>query len=200
MQEITIFSDYICPFCFIGHHRVQELAAEVTVRTVWEPFEIHPEVPAEGVPLSRFPSELLSRLEESVGALAAEIGLEFRMPRKLPNSRLALIGGEITKKAGVFEHYHAQVFRAYFQLDQDIGNPDVLAQIAQTADVDADFFLKSLNEEIYFDMLRAARRKANSLGLSAVPSFVFADGAIIVGAQPYKVLKEKADKVEKASS
>jgi predicted DsbA family dithiol-disulfide isomerase len=194
MHEITIFSDYICPFCFIGKYRVQQLSEEISIRSNWRPFEIHPETPQQGLAIERFPAAIVERLTSSIGSLAAELGIEIRMPRKLANSRLALLGGEIAREAGKFEAYHEAVFRAYFQSDQDIGDPDVLAQIAEAVGLGADDFMRSVAEKRYHRVLQAAHEQALSLGIMAVPSFILPNASVITGVQSYSLMKQMIEK------
>jgi predicted DsbA family dithiol-disulfide isomerase len=200
MREVVVFSDYICPFCFIGKYRIEKLAEEIPIRPAWKPFEIHPEVPAGGIAIERFPAAMLERLQGSVSVLAAELGIEIRMPRKLPNSHLALLGGEIAREAGRFQQYHDAVFKAYFQADLDIGEIDELARIAETAGIEADFFCKSLQEKKFGDCLGVAFSDAHSLGISAVPSFVFSKFEIITGVQPYPIMKDSAGRFVQIAS
>jgi len=190
MHEITIFSDYICPFCFIGKYRMQQLSEEIAIQSNWRPFEIHPETPQEGLSIGRFPTEIVERLNDNIQSLAAELNIEFRMPRKLANSRLALLGGEIAREAGKFEAYHEAVFRVYFQLDQDIGDLDVLAQIAEAVGLGADDFGESMREKRHQQALQVAHEQALSMGIMAVPSFVLPDAGVITGVQSCSQMKQ----------
>jgi predicted DsbA family dithiol-disulfide isomerase len=192
MQEFDVFSDYICPFCFIGKRRAEKLAEELPIRPVWNGFEIHPETPLEGVPLSRFMPGIISNLEERIRALADEIELEMKMPEKLSNSRLALLGSEFAREAGKLDEYHEAVFRAYFQQAKDIGDMDVLLDIAAEIGLDRSSFQSSLESGELFPALRDSVRRAHSLGLSGVPAYVFGEGNVVVGAQPYDMLKAAA--------
>lgn len=192
MQEFEIFSDYICPFCFIGKRRAEKLAEDLHIRPVWSGFEIHPETPPEGVPLSRFMPGIIANLEDRIRALAEEVDLEMTMPPKLSNSRLALLGGEFAREAGKLDEYHEAVFRAYFQHARDIGDIDVLLDIAAEVDLDRRSFQDSLENGEHFSALRDSVRRAHSLGLSGVPAYVFGEGNIVVGAQPYDLLKAAA--------
>jgi predicted DsbA family dithiol-disulfide isomerase len=194
MQEVVIFSDYICPFCFIGAQRAALLAAELAVRITWRGFEIHPEVPPEGVPLEQFMPAAVSNLEARVRALAEEAGLSMRMPAKLSNSHLALLGAEYARDLGALEEYHEAIFRAYFQESKDIGDIETLVDIWNGINDDSVAFREALASDKYESVLEASAAAARSLGITGVPTFVFADGAIVVGAQPYSVLKNAAEK------
>jgi predicted DsbA family dithiol-disulfide isomerase len=198
---MKVFSDYICPFCFVGKRRVDRLEEELAIRPVWKAFEIHPERPPEGVPIERrFSPGAIARLREHVGLLAAEVGLEMRVPEKLSNSRPALMGGEFAKESGRFEHYHEAVFSAYFLHGKDIGDVEILVDIADGVGIETDPFREAVAGQKHAGALRASRQEADSLGLTAVPSFVFVDGTIVVGAQPYKVLRTVAEKAFRDTS
>ena len=194
MREFIVFSDYICPFCFIGKRRAERLAEELPFRPVWKGFEIHPETPPEGVPLSMFSAGMVANLEGRIRGLSEEIGLEMRMPEKLSNSRLALLGGEFAREAGKPDEYHEAVFTAYFQQGKDIGDVDALLDIAAGIGLDLDSFRGSLESGEHFPALRDSVREAHSMGLSGVPSFVFGERNIVVGAQPYETLKAAAER------
>ncbi len=194
MREFTVFSDYICPFCFIGKRRAERLAEELPLKPVWKGFEIHPETPLEGIPLSRFSPDMVAGLESRIRTLTEEIGLEMQMPEMLSNSRLALQGAEFASEAGKADEYHEAVFTAYFQQASDIGDVETLLDIAGGIGLDRDSFRSSLDSGEHFPALRESVREAHSMGLSGVPSFVFDERNIVVGAQPYEMLRAAAEK------
>jgi predicted DsbA family dithiol-disulfide isomerase len=97
---ITIYSDYICPFCYIGFDRIKKLKEQFDFDIDWEPFEIHPETPKVGLKMDEllFPKEYLEMVMTNVKRLADEEGIKFKFSDKLPNSRLALIVSESARK------------------------------------------------------------------------------------------------------
>ncbi len=194
MQTMTVFSDYICPFCFIGKRTAEALAGEFPIQPVWKGFEIHPEVPPEGIPIAHFTPEMISSLEARVVGLAEEIGLEMRMPERLSNSHLALLGAEFARENDRLNEYHEAVFRAYFQQGKDIGDIEELVEITRRIGMDTDSFRRDVTSGRHEHMLEASLREARSLSLTAVPSFVFADGSIVVGVQSYDVFRPVAEK------
>ena len=194
MQNLTIFSDYICPFCFIGTQRAEHLAREFPIEIIWKGLEIHPEVPPQGILLEGFMPEMLGNLEAQVRVLAEEIGLEMQMPEKLSNSHLALLGAEYAREYGKLEKYHKMVFSAYFQNGKDIGDIETLVELWNCIDDESLSFKEALLTERHAAHLRASIAEAHSLGISAVPSFLFSTGTIIMGAQPYHILRAAAEK------
>jgi len=90
--KVTVFSDYICPFCYIGFYRIEQLKENYDLEIEWRPFEIHPETPKEGAELNslNFPKEYLDMMIANIKRLADDIGISLKFTEKLPNSRLAL--------------------------------------------------------------------------------------------------------------
>jgi len=194
MQNLTVFSDYICPFCFIGMQRAEQLAREFPIEIVWKGLEIHPEVPPQGIPLEGFMPEMLANLEAQVRALAEEIGLEMQMPEKLSNSHLALLGAEYAREYGKLAEYHEMVFSAYFQNGKDIGDIETLVELWNRIDDDSLSFREALLTERHVLHLKSSIAEAHSFGISAVPAFLFSTGTIILGAQPYHILRGAAER------
>ena len=194
MQNLTIFSDYICPFCFIGKQRAERLAEEFPIEIVWKGLEIHPEVPPQGMPLEGLLPDILGNLEAQVRALADEIGLEMQMPTKLSNSHLALLGAEYARECNKLSEYHGTIFSAYFQNGKDIGDIETLVELWSSIADDGASFREALLTERHAPDLEATMSEAHSLNIRAVPAFHFSSGAVILGAQPYHILKEAAEK------
>ena len=101
---IVAYSDYICPWCYIGLRRIERLEREFPVDVEWRPFELHPETPRSGFDLSaRLGGSPRARAyAENIVALAAESELTIRMPRAVANSHLALEAAEFAREHGGF--------------------------------------------------------------------------------------------------
>ena len=91
-KKVIVYSDYICPFCFIGKHRMDRLQEELDVEIEWRGLEIHPETPPEGQTLEDMDinPHYIDMVIENVNKLAAEIALELKSPPKISNSKRAL--------------------------------------------------------------------------------------------------------------
>jgi predicted DsbA family dithiol-disulfide isomerase len=131
--HITAYSDYVCPWCYIGHARVERLVREFPVEVEWRPFELHPETPKSG---ARFSGRLGGSwramvYRENILGLARESGLAMKMPEIIANSHLALEAAEFAREHGRFEALHPALFKAYFEDERDIGDADVLCEIAR---------------------------------------------------------------------
>ena len=94
-MKITVFSDYICPFCYIGIETLRKVQPQVPPLTLeWKGFQIHPEYPAAGIPIeqriAQYGQERYTVIWRNILTLAAGIGLEMHPPPVLTNSLMAL--------------------------------------------------------------------------------------------------------------
>jgi predicted DsbA family dithiol-disulfide isomerase len=192
MKIIEVFSDAICPWCFVGKRRLEKalqlLASPPEI--VWRPFELNLEMPPEGMPRrvyreAKFGSwEHSLALEQHVASEGAKEGIEFRFDliARTPNTLDAHRIVESAARRGCQDAVVEALFRAYFIEGRDIGNRETLASIAgfvidwsATADIAA---------------VRAHEDRAAQLGIQGVPAFV-RDGVLAAsGAQPPAMLAE----------
>jgi predicted DsbA family dithiol-disulfide isomerase len=114
----------------------------------------------------------------------AELGLAFEAPRLLSNSRLAIEASEFARDAGKHPEFHRAVLDAYFARSRDIGDLDVLSQLATRVGLDSAALRQELAGGRYAGRRKAVHDEAFGLGITGVPTFIFADGARVVGAQP----------------
>jgi predicted DsbA family dithiol-disulfide isomerase len=186
-MKITVFSDYICPFCYIGVETLKQVRGEVPAFTLeWKGYQIHPEYPATGISLEQrmrqIGRERYEMIWNNILALAANVGLTMRRPPLLTNSLMALEATEYAKEQGKGEVFSQAVYQAYFQDGLNIGDLDVIHTLATEAGLDADALQIHLQERTYAPRLEAARQEAQQHGVSGVPTFVIGP-AQIVGAQ-----------------
>ncbi|WP_089688038.1 DsbA family oxidoreductase [Billgrantia gudaonensis] len=200
--DITVISDAICPWCFIGKRHLDlalaELPEEVGVSVAWHPFELNPDMPAGGLSrrdyrTAKFGSwERSQALDAQVEAAAAQTGLEIHHERmtRTPNTfdahRLIWLAGEHGVQSAVVD----ALFRYYFVEGQDIGDSAVLANAARDgglADIDVPAFLASDQGR---NEVRAALDEAQRLGVSGVPTFIIDDAVGLAGAQPPEALRQ----------
>lgn len=191
-KKVIVYSDYICPFCYIGKNRIDRLQEEFDVEVEWRPLEIHPETPLGGVTLGELglDSHYLEMIIENVNRLASEIGLNLVQPKKIPNSKLALMLCEFARENGKFDEYHSEVFKAYWEDQMDIGDSDTLFDIIDGIGLDpekAEKFLKK--KEIVQEKIERYLLEAKAWGIDSVPTFII--GKIkIEGVQPYELMKK----------
>jgi predicted DsbA family dithiol-disulfide isomerase len=197
--RIVAYSDYVCPWCYIGLHRIDRLQREFPVAVEWRPFELHPETPRTGADLrGRLGNvERVRAYTQNIINLARESGIDMRMPVVVANSHLALEAAEFARReerasrAGdadnSFDAYHRALFHAYFVEARDIGDPDVLCDIARSCGVDDQRLREALAAETYRDEIDRITTAAREDEVLSTPTFIYEGGFRLTGAQDYEV-------------
>lgn len=190
--KIQMFSDFICPFCYIGFEVVRKLKPEFDIELEWRGFEIHPEWPLEGMPAERFYQSRGPQWREAVwrniDAMAAEIQLPMKAPSILSNSRLALEVAEFAIESRLGEAYEERVYRAYFQEGANIGDPAVVKALAREAGIDSAALEEALHSRKYELKLKNSVMAAHSRDVTGVPTFFIGEFPL-VGAQSVDVMR-----------
>jgi predicted DsbA family dithiol-disulfide isomerase len=209
-MDIAVFSDVICPWCFIGKRRLERaldqagLAGQVAIE--WLPFELNPDMPPEGMARSeyrarKFGAERAAMLDAQIGEVGSEEGIRFAFDRmaRTPNTRRAhmLIARATQQRLG--EEVVEALFTAYFERGLDIGDEEALVEIASGAGLDADEIRSAVRDEELRRMVIAAERQAQELGISGVPFFVVDRAFALSGAQPTPAWLEALEQVKSRS-
>lgn len=208
MIRLDIFSDPVCPWCYLGKanlDRALEAAPSHPFRVEWHPFQLNPDMPREGVLkrdylAERFGGEKqVETIHDRLRQIAAQNGvaLDPDVPKRIPNTldahRLIHWAGLEGRQTPVV----AALFRAYWKEGRDIGNPGVLADIAGAEGMDRAVTLRLLESDADADDIRARDEDARRKGVSAVPTFLIAQQYVVSGAQPpdvwAKVIAELAE-------
>jgi predicted DsbA family dithiol-disulfide isomerase len=206
-MEIDVFYDIVCPWCFIGKRRLAQALARRPAARVdihWRAFLLNPHMPTEGVErdiylIRKFGSE--SRVRRLQGALVAagqsvEIPFAFDRIRRTPNSvnahRLAFYAARGGDAGPTVE----ALFRAFFLEGRDIGDPDVLADIADETGLDRAGATRYLASPEDVERVSEENGRAHRLGINGVPAFVFNRRFVVSGAQDPQVLARMLDAAE----
>jgi predicted DsbA family dithiol-disulfide isomerase len=160
------------------------------------PFELHPEIPAEGRPRDEvLPAAYRARIEENLQRLAAQSGLTLKTHDRLINSRPALQAAEFARAQGRFEQMHHELFQAYWGQGLDVSDLSVLRTVAERAGVEVAGMESAIAENRYGDYLDARRQEAEDLMIDGIPAHVIADRYLVMGAQPYDVFERVMGKL-----
>jgi predicted DsbA family dithiol-disulfide isomerase len=204
MVRIEILSDTICPWCFIGKRRLERALAarpELRVEVAWRPFQLNPDMPAEGMEREAYyaakfgDGKTRAAIFARVIAAGAEEGIAFNFPaiRRTPNTlsshRLIRWAGEFGRQNAVVE----LIFRRYFLDGENIGDHTVLVAIAREAGLDAAAIAARLAENIDIDRVLAEDQYARSLGIRGVPFFIVDRKYAVSGAQDPSIFHQLFD-------
>ena len=176
--------------------RIEKLGQTFDIETVLVHFPLHPETPTEGRSMAELyagrnvdPEAMYARMK---GLMDAE-GLPYGRRTHTYNSRLAQELGKWADTQPGGEAIHDALYRAYFVDARNIGDPNVLVDIAQSAGLSAEDARTVLTERRFKDAVDADWAKSREWGVTGVPTFVAARYGV-VGAQPYEVLERLLDK------
>lgn len=163
---------------------------EFEIEVNWMPFEIHPEVPPEGMKLSdAFPGATKDMLG-SFNARANQYGVYFSGADAMFNSHKALLATEYARDKGKLSEFHGEVSKAYFTQSINIAEDRVLKEIAATVGLDGDDMLKKIEDPAYEARLTASNKSAAEYGVDSIPTFVIDDKYMLVGAQPIEAYRD----------
>lgn len=172
---VELYFDYICPFCYIGWHRLARVVAEYPVAVHYRFVEIHPDNPAEGRPVSElgYPPEQWQAMLRNLEAMAAEDGLPIAEREFTTNSRRALLLAQtvLDERPEAFLGLHAAIFHAYFVERRNIGDTAVLRALAEALGVD-DLTAAAWERQAPLERLLGHVEAARRIGLSGVPTLV----------------------------
>lgn len=191
-MHLDIFSDTICPWCYVGKRRLaRALAARPQPKLAirWRAFQLNPGMPADGMIRERYidakfgSSERAKRIYEAVSAVGASEGISFNFEaiKRTPNTILSHRLLRKASKEGLQDELLEGMFQAYFVDGRDIGAARVLAEIGESVGLEkAGAYLASDEggEEV-----RAEDSLARRQGINGVPCFIFNYRFLLSGAQ-----------------
>jgi predicted DsbA family dithiol-disulfide isomerase len=184
--KIVMFSDYICPFCYVGFETMRKLKPEFDFQLEWRGFQIHPDWPAAGISAAnaREAGDAASRqaLWKRISAMAEAVGFSMKPPAVLTNSRAALAATEFARESGSDEALEERIYRAYFNDGENIGDAGVVARLAAEAGLDAREAADAIKSPKYEMRLKNNSLAAHQRGVSGVPTFFIGEYPL-VGAQ-----------------
>ncbi|MCU0987030.1 MAG: DsbA family oxidoreductase [Acetobacteraceae bacterium] len=203
--SLTVVSDAICPWCWIGKRRLdqalEELARtdpELSFSVAFFPFMLNPDMPEEGVARAEYRIAKFGSLERSreldarVAEAGGAAGLAFRhdLMARTPNTTNAHRLSRFAAEAGCQPAVMEAIFRAYFQEGRDIGDGATLAAIAAEAGMDGVAIAARLATGEAREEVQAEAAAASRAGISGVPTFVLNRHVLFSGAQAPETIAE----------
>jgi predicted DsbA family dithiol-disulfide isomerase len=181
---LEVFSDYVCPWCYLGDNRVKKLKRNFDLTVQLVHFPLHPDTPAEG----RAREDFKTRKSRVQDLIEAE-GLPYGARSHTYNSRLAQEIGTWAETQPGGNAIHDKFFEAYFVDCRNIGDVEVIIDVVKSAGLDEQQARAVLAERRFKDAVDADWEKSRRFGVTGVPTFV-SNGQGLVGAQPYEVLEK----------
>jgi predicted DsbA family dithiol-disulfide isomerase len=206
MIRLDIFSDPICPWCYIGKtllDRALESRPNHPFSVEWHPFQLNPEMPVQGMDRRAYLEAKFGGKQKAVevygriadAAVAAGIDIDFAAIQRTPNTmnahRLIHWAGLEGRQTAVV----AALFRAYFKDGRDIGSSETLVDIAQAAGMDPEAVERLLATDADRADLAARDADARQKGVTGVPAFLIAQQYMMPGAQPVETWQQVIDEL-----
>jgi predicted DsbA family dithiol-disulfide isomerase len=205
-MQIDIVSDTVCPWCFIGKRRLERALAlrpdmEFDIR--WRAYRLDPTIPPEGVDRKQYMQAKFGNnpnrqaMQDALKQAGDGEGIAFafdkiaRSPNTIDSHRLI----RWAASAGVQNEVVERLFEAYFEEGRDIGNADVLVEIASDAGMDSATVADLLEQGADREIIENEDAMAHRLGITGVPTFIFQNKYLGSGAVDPEALLEIIDKV-----
>jgi predicted DsbA family dithiol-disulfide isomerase len=209
MMQIEIYSDIICPWCFVGKRRLERALTSVggDIHVTWRPFQLNPTMPLDGMDRSaylkaKFGSlEAFGRMEEQLLAAGVDERIPFafgkiqRTPNTFAAHRLVWYAARQGKQDEVVE----ALFLAYFLEGKNIGDLKTLTHVATEAGLDRTETEEVLASDKGLVEVKDEEAVGRRLGIRGVPYFVFNGRISISGAQPPDIFVSALRQAEKQS-
>lgn len=206
-MKIEVFSDTVCPWCFVGVMRLKQALAQrpgLAVEVQWLPFELNPDLPSEGEDRAQYMqrrfgdpnrfADAHARLHE----LGAQLGIDFRfdLQKRMPNTRrshmLIAWAGQAGSEAQT--RMKLAILEANFTRGLDIGDPQVLVQLATDCGFDAEAARAALQDASLRSAVEHVEKQARQWNINGVPTFIFDRKQAFSGAQEEAVFLECIDR------
>ena len=203
-MQIDVISDTICPWCFIGKKRLDAALAQrpdIDFEVVYRPFQLNPETPREGVDrrdhlIMKFGgTDQAKKIYDGIVLAGKEDGIDFDFAKQkvLPNTLDSHRLNHWAHTAGVQEEVVERLFEKYFIDGEDVGDKDVLVEVATEAGMDADVVRRLLEGDADEARILEEESVGRNMGVSGVPCFIIDKKYALVGAQDPGMLLRAID-------
>ena len=195
---ITMFSDFLWPYCHIGKGIVEELKKDYDIEIIHKGFEIHPEVPEEGMLLTDyFPNA--NQMFGQLKAMGQPYGVKFNHLTMMPNTNRALQVAEYAKTVGKSNDYNTAMYKATFEDDVNISDIKEIKKIASSVGISSDEVDTIFDNNDYKKILEDNKVYCRNNNITSVPTFIVNDQVAVVGAQGPENFKNIFKKLESGS-
>ena len=195
-KQLRIIFDFSCPYCYLAWGYFKQLKQKEPLNDGWFSWEIHPEVPKAGSPLQEVVQVAdMAERKQRLNALGAPVGIAPGEKIFVPNTRLALCALEFAREQQKQHAWIDAVYQASFVGQKNIGELDVLLNIAREINLDATALGQALADERYLPVLLEHDRQCMEQQIEWVPTVFAGETKIIEGSFSFEeftaIMKEK---------
>lgn len=204
--QIDIISDVMCPWCIVAFKQLEMALAhtELAARVRWHPFELNPDMPAEGERLSEHiqrkygsSAEDSAKARANLSDIGASLGIPFAFTEdsRIVNSFAAHCLLDYAATQGLQHPLKMALFAAHFSEGKDVSDPETLVAIAKSTGLDTAAARAALSDPRHAQAVRAQEKVWAETGISSVPTMIFDEKFILTGAQGPKAYAEMLQRV-----
>lgn len=198
-MQVEIWSDIMCPFCYIGKRHYEEALKKITdrehIEIVWKSFQLDPDIPAVISEPQNVYEYLANRkgmsydqsvnMHQNVTTMARKAGLEYNFDKAvIANSFNAHKVIQLAKTKGLGDVIEERFFKAYFTEGKNLADSTTLAELGSDIGLDKEEVLNALKDDRYAYLVNQDIMEARQIGVTGVPFFVFNRKYAVSGAQP----------------
>jgi predicted DsbA family dithiol-disulfide isomerase len=188
--SLVVWSDYVCPWCYLGLREVQTLKGEFELQFEWKPYLLRPDAPEEGSPLPAHVKEFLKEPDNALVLRARALGVTLKQRDVVPNSRRAHESTEFARSQGRAEPFHEKVLERYWSHGDDLHDWAVLQRIALEVGLDPAQLKAEVEAGRWRASVEDSLAQAAAAGVNAVPTFIIGAQFVVRGAQSADVFRQ----------
>ncbi|NGM62348.1 DsbA family oxidoreductase [Sphingobacterium sp. SGG-5] len=206
-MKIEIWSDVMCPFCYIGKRNfetaLEQFVDKNHVEVIWKSFQLDPSIPEvaeesqEDYLIKRkgMGREQVKEMLAYVTQTAKHVGLDYNLDKSvMVNSRKAHQLIQFAKTKGLGDQAEERLFQAFFTEGKNIAELETLTQLGKDIGLDESELQKAFTDTTYNEAMERDIQEARNLGVTGVPFFVFDRKYAVSGAQPTQAFSETLTK------
>ena len=191
-QKLEVFTDYVCPWCYLGESRIKKIKKEFKVAIQLIHFPLHPETPVEGRTLLELfgsTQDDIDQKNKRMKELMVNEGLPYNHRSHTYNSRLAQEIGIWAQTIDNETSIHDNFFEAYFVQGLNVGLESVILDVVSKSGLDTEEAKNVIKNRLFKKNVDEDWNKSRNYGVTGVPTYVY-EKQSMVGAQPFENLVE----------
>lgn len=192
MTKIKVFSDFACPFCYIGFSIADKLKHEnPEVEFQWFPFELEPDAPPEGYDFSNdIPIEQIEMSYKRIQRLGSEYGLIYNNKTKKSNTHRLHKASLYANLEGKFYEFAKEAFKAIFTDGKNVDQQDVINEIGLAAGINIVEMNRCIDKGNFDEQMEEAKNLVPIVNIESVPTFILEDGTQVTTLKNYAKFKK----------
>lgn len=191
MYNFKVFSDFSCPFCYIGFTIAEKLISERDdVNFKWYPYELNSSLSVEEGALISIPKEQLKIGYQKIDILASEYGLRYKNKTKQFNTRKLHLAAMYAQSVEKFYPFAKQAFKAIFEDARNVGKLETINDLGLKAGLNIQEMNAAINDPVFLEEFMEAKNLIEVYEIELIPTFIREDNKKIFNLKDYESFKK----------